>query len=110
MRAIQAYFTKIVQTRIIWKGGKRGFAVYLSIPVDIARKYGIPNKRFSIVEKDGNITYVEDPNGEYQVKDYGNKRGPAYYILFPKRLPHRTRVLLFIEKEEPLRFVVITPA
>ncbi len=111
MRAIQLYFNKIVQTRIIHKGGKRGVAVYLSIPVDIARKYKIPEKRFRVKFDQNYVIYIEDPDGEYIVKNYGNKRGPAYYLLFPiKELPHKTRVLLFIEQEKPLIFRVITPA
>ncbi len=110
MRAIQLYFNKIIQTRIIHKGGKRGIAVYLNIPVDIARKYDIPKKRFNVKIVENQVVYVEDPNGRCIVKNYGNKRGPAYYILFPLKLSHRTRVLIFIESEKPLVFRVITPA
>ncbi len=95
-----------VLSRVIIRGKKyHSGAWYLSLPTRFVRRFGIVNKRFRIeVNKD--IRYIEDENG-IEVKNYGNKKYAAYYILFPKKLRNRTPVMIVVENKKPLIFRVI---
>ena len=95
-----------VLSKIIIRGRKyHSGAWYLSLPTRFVRKFGLADKKFRI-EVNDDIRYIEDENG-VEVKNYGNKKYAAYYILFPKRLKNRTPVMIVIESMKPLTFRVI---
>ncbi len=108
MRLIQTYFEKLYDARIVLRGRSRkgAGAYYVSLPIDLVRRYNMINKKFKASVVDGSIIYVESEEG-IELKNYGNRRGPSYFILSPVKWEGRVKI--FVESEKPLKFRVILP-
>ena len=108
MRLVQMYFEKLYDARIVIRGRTKrgGGAYYVSLPIELVRKYNIDKKRFKIMTDENSIIYIEDPEG-YPVKNFGNKRWASYYIVSPVKFVGRVKIL--VEQENPMRLRVILP-
>ena len=105
---LQRLFDKIYDSHIKVRGSYKGTSCYVLLPVRLIRGLGL-NKgiRFNAVIRENMVVYEEDPNGEYDIKNYGRKDRPAYYIRFPIRKDDKTPVKIIIDSVKPLRFYVV---
>ncbi len=108
MSLIQMYFEKLYDARIVIRGRTKrgGGAYYVSLPIELVRKYNLENKKFRIVMDRDSIVYIEDEEG-VPVKNFGNKRWASYYIVSPVKFVGRVKIL--VEQENPLKIRVILP-